>query len=77
MTPYNMTSFTSNGNVPDNGDIEKFIRDRVSELSVRLGRPLTYFIKTFGCQQNDHDSEIAAGILSSLGFQEGLSLIHI
>lgn len=73
MTPYNMTSFTSNGNVPDNGDIEKFIRDRVSELSVRLGRPLTYFIKTFGCQQNDHDSEIAAGILSSLGFQEGTS----
>lgn len=28
----------------------------------------TYHIQTFGCQQNDHDSEIAAGILEEAGF---------
>ncbi|NLA95558.1 MAG: tRNA (N6-isopentenyl adenosine(37)-C2)-methylthiotransferase MiaB [Clostridiaceae bacterium] len=27
-----------------------------------------YHIRTFGCQQNDHDSEIAAGILEEMGF---------
>lgn len=73
MTPYNMTPFVSNDNLPGNDDAEGFIRDRISEMSEHLERPLTYFIKTFGCQQNDHDSEIAAGILSSLGFQEGTS----
>lgn len=29
-----------------------------------------YHIRTFGCQQNDHDSEIAAGILEEMGFVE-------
>lgn len=73
MTPCNMISLLKNGNVLGKGDAERDIRDRISDMSERLGRPLTYFIKTFGCQQNDHDSEIAAGILSLLGFQEGSS----
>lgn len=30
----------------------------------------TFFIRTFGCQQNDHDSEIAAGLLLEMGFEE-------
>lgn len=34
------------------------------------GRAPGYSIRTFGCQQNDHDSEIAAGILEGMGFVE-------
>ena len=34
------------------------------------GRAPTYHLQTFGCQQNDHDSEIAAGILEEAGFLE-------
>ena len=27
------------------------------------------YLKTFGCQMNEHDSEIIAGILDSAGYQ--------
>lgn len=33
-------------------------------------KPLTYYIKTFGCQMNERDSETVKGILDSLGFVE-------
>ena len=33
-----------------------------------------YFIKTFGCQMNAHDSLTAAGILESLGYSKGKSM---
>jgi len=29
----------------------------------------TYFIRTFGCQMNEHDSERAAGVLESMGYR--------
>jgi len=29
----------------------------------------TYFIRTFGCQMNEHDSERAAGVLQSMGYR--------
>jgi tRNA-2-methylthio-N6-dimethylallyladenosine synthase len=32
-----------------------------------MGR--SYFIRTFGCQMNEHDSERAAGVLETLGYQ--------
>lgn len=32
------------------------------------GRPLKYFIFTFGCQMNEHDSELIAGMLENMGF---------
>ena len=31
-------------------------RQKVQEISDKLGRPLTCFISTFGCQMNAHDS---------------------
>lgn len=34
-------------------------------------RPMaqTYFIRTFGCQMNEHDSERAAGVLQTMGYR--------
>ena len=36
-----------------------------------LGRPLTCFVTTFGCQMNAHESEKLLGILIDAGFEEG------
>ena len=30
----------------------------------------TFFLETFGCQMNDHDSEKVAGLLLSRGYQQ-------
>ena len=29
-------------------------------------KPVTYYLKTFGCQQNEHDSEKIAGLLEKM-----------
>ncbi|MFQ8841138.1 MAG: hypothetical protein ACLR8P_09680 [Clostridium fessum] len=42
-------------------------RQKVQEISDKLGRPLTCFISTFGCQMNAHDSEKLSGILREAG----------
>ena len=31
---------------------------------------MRFFIKTFGCQMNEHDSEIIAGVMASAGYQQ-------
>jgi len=46
-------------------------RQWVKERSKELGRPLTCYISTFGCQMNAHDSEKLMGILLEAGFMEG------
>ena len=37
--------------------------------ALNFGQGLGYFIITFGCQQNDHDSERIAGLLEQLGYR--------
>lgn len=37
----------------------------MTDLSILSGK--TYFIRTFGCQMNLHDSERVGGLLDSLG----------
>src|SRR5713226_10141579 len=34
------------------------------------GQRGTFFLETFGCQMNDHDSEKVAGLLLSRGYQQ-------
>lgn len=34
---------------------------------------MKYYIKTFGCQMNEHDSEILAGMMEDLGYEPGVT----
>ncbi len=36
----------------------------------RIGPRGTFFLETFGCQMNDHDSEKVAGVLLSRGYRQ-------
>ncbi len=47
--------------------IEK-CRQSVMKMQEDLGRPLTCFIQTFGCQMNARDSEKLLGILQKIGY---------
>lgn len=42
----------------------------VKEKSAEKGRPYTFFVQTFGCQMNSHDSEKIIGILNRIGMVE-------
>ena len=53
-------------------DIEFYIdaiRSGADGFQLTEKQPLSYFIRTFGCQQNDNDSEIAAGLLEFIGLK--------
>ncbi|WP_347061954.1 tRNA (N6-isopentenyl adenosine(37)-C2)-methylthiotransferase MiaB [Hungatella hathewayi] len=45
-------------------------RSWVKKKSEELGRPMTFFTQTFGCQMNARDSEKLTGILEASGFTE-------
>ena len=38
-----------------------------------LGRPLLFYIQTFGCQMNSKDSEKLEGVLRQIGYEEAVS----
>ncbi|MEG1780339.1 MAG: tRNA (N6-isopentenyl adenosine(37)-C2)-methylthiotransferase MiaB [Clostridium sp.] len=48
----------------------KKVRKYVEETSKKLGRPMTSYCKTIGCQMNMNDSEKLMGILLEAGFIE-------
>ena len=59
--------------IPDTEPERQFyFIEKASELIKRQakenGKPLTYFIQTFGCQMNSRDSEKLAGILEKVGY---------
>ena len=39
-----------------------------AQKSNAAGRPLTYCLTTFGCQMNEKQSEVVAGIMDEMGF---------
>ena len=46
----------------------ELLRRHNEKKSAQLGRKLTYYIETFGCQMNAKDSEKLAGILETAGY---------
>ena len=49
-----------------------FIKDtyNVSEFQKSIGKNKLYFIKTYGCQMNEHDSENMSAILEDMGYSK-------
>lgn len=49
--------------------------DEIKELNyqkeMKTGYKKLYYIETFGCQMNEHDSEKLAGMLNEMGYAEG------
>ena len=45
-------------------------REAMQRVKAREDRPGTYFVVTYGCQMNAHDSEILAGQLREMGLTE-------
>lgn len=45
-------------------------RSWVKKKSEELGRPMTFFTQTFGCQMNARDSEKLVGVLEQIGYVE-------
>ena len=41
---------------------------QIDERFKEMGKGRTFFIKTFGCQMNAHDTEVMAGIFEALGY---------
>ena len=70
-----MTNESSKG---QNTSAEETLRQRsfielaqalTAQKSNTLGRPLTYCLTTFGCQMNEKQSEVVAGIMDEIGFK--------
>ena len=40
------------------------------ENNSKFGEGKTYYVRTYGCQMNEHDSEKIKGMLDSVGFTE-------
>ena len=76
MTSFDFDSTALSGDAPEKEpERQQFYiarcRQWVKETGDALGRPLTCYIATFGCQMNAHDSEKLMGILLDAGFIEG------
>jgi tRNA-2-methylthio-N6-dimethylallyladenosine synthase len=50
-------------------DIQVIHYDTVSGDTQQIGLGKTYHIQTYGCQMNEHDSEVMAGLLEQMGYQ--------
>ena len=54
-------------------EAQNIFRDRVRDISLakaeERGEPLKAFVQTFGCQQNEADSEKIAGMCRSMGYE--------
>lgn len=48
----------------------KSIAAVIDDKFVNIGQNKKYYIRTYGCQMNEHDTEVMAGILETMGFEK-------
>ncbi|MEX2104866.1 MAG: tRNA (N6-isopentenyl adenosine(37)-C2)-methylthiotransferase MiaB, partial [Bacilli bacterium] len=51
-------------------DIQVVVSDPIPEDMKTVGIGKKYLIRTYGCQMNEHDTEIIAGLLQTMGYTE-------
>lgn len=54
-------------------EASQYIQRYLNDLALQQGAWPKYYIQTFGCQQNESDSEKLSGILENLGYAPGTS----
>lgn len=69
MANYNVERISYNSE----SDASRYIQNYLNNLALEQGAWPKYFIQTFGCQQNESDSEKLSGILEGLGYAPGIS----
>ena len=50
------------------------INYHLNDLYKNIGKNKTFYVKTYGCQMNEHDSENIEGLLESIGFTKNSSM---
>lgn len=50
-------------------EIEVHYDFKISEDMKNIGQDKKFLIRTYGCQMNDHDTEVMAGILTEMGYE--------
>ena len=67
--------------LPDLNIARKRTKEEVKEINYKLdskykdiGKGKTYYVKTYGCQMNEHDSENIEGLLESIGFTKSSNM---
>src|SRR5690625_1787332 len=49
--------------------IEVHYNFEIPEEMQSIGKDKTFLIRTYGCQMNEHDTEVMAGILTEMGYR--------
>ena len=52
----------------------QIINYNLDDLYKNIGQNLTYYVKTYGCQMNEHDTENIEGLLESIGFKKNMEM---
>ena len=67
--------------LPDLNQARRRTKEEVKEINYKLddeykniGKNKTYYVKTYGCQMNEHDSENIEGLLESIGYTKNESM---
>ena len=62
---------------PNMIDAKRRNKDKVNyieyDVDLKFGEGKTFFVRTYGCQMNEHDSEKIRGMLRECGFSEAES----
>ena len=67
------TERISEENIQRQRDFAGRVRTVISALASERGRLYKFRVVTYGCQQNEADSERLAGMLSSMGYEKAQS----
>lgn len=52
-------------------DVNVIYSDNEVNINIKdVGKGKTYFVRTYGCQMNDHDTEVMQGLLEEIGYTQ-------